>query len=791
MFSNYLKTTWRYLLKDRQFTVLNLIGLSTGMACTLLICLWVNDEWQTDRFHKNDQRLFQVMINEKNADMFTTTQGTGGVVGEIMQKQLPEVEYAVATTPADWFQQFSISWKDHTVGATGNLVGKDYFKMFSYPLLQGNKENVLADKNSVVISAQLARKLFNTTNNVIGKTLEWKWASLSRQCTVTGVFEDMPLHSTSRFDFVLSLDIWKDIMPVTLAPTSTGPFNTYVMLRKGTDVQRFNEKLPSLLKSQFKDSSSVMFMRKYADGYLYNKYENGVQAGGRISYLRLFSIIALFILIIACINFMNLSTAKASGRMKEIGVKKSLGAARRTLVLQFLGESLFMSIAALLIALLMVALLLPRFSEMTGKQLLPEWDLRFIAAVLGITLFTGLLAGSYPALYLSRFAPSVTLKGKFSNTGNTMWIRKGLVVFQFVVSVIFIIAVMVVYKQVQFVQSRNLGYNKDNIVYFEMEGRAGEKKETFLAGLKALPGVVNASSIEQKIVLSSFLPSSNINWEGKNLDNQIRFYQMPVNYGLIETLGIRMAAGRAFSKDYSTDSTAVVLNEAAVRVMGLTDPVGKIINRGNTALHIIGVTKNFHFNSLHEEIRPFIFNLAPEQTLLAMARIQQGREQATLAGIQQLYKTFNPGYSFNYKFLDSDYQAQYASEKLVAQLSGYFAGLTIIISCLGLFGLAAFTAERRRKEIGIRKVLGATVGNVAVMLSKDFLQLILIAVCIAFPLAWLAASEWLQGFAYHVHIGVGVFLAAGAATLGITLLTIGFQALKAGWTNPVKSLQSE
>jgi len=791
MFSNYLKTTWRYLLKDRQFTVLNLIGLSTGMACTLLICLWVNDEWQTDRFHKNDQRLFQVMINEKNADVFTTTQGTGGVVGEIMQKQLPEVEYAVATTPADWFQQFSISWKDHTVGATGNLVGKDYFKMFSYPLLQGNKENVLADKNSVVISAQLARKLFNTTNNVIGKTLEWKWASLSRQCTVTGVFEDMPLHSTSRFDFVLSLDIWKDIMPVTLAPTSTGPFNTYVMLRKGTDVQRFNEKLPALLKSQFKDSSSVMFMRKYADGYLYNKYENGVQAGGRISYLRLFSIIALFILVIACINFMNLSTAKASGRMKEIGVKKSLGAARRTLVLQFLGESLFMSIAALLIALLMVALLLPRFSEITGKQLLPQWDIRFIAAVLGITLFTGLLAGSYPALYLSRFAPSVTLKGKLSNTGNTMWIRKGLVVFQFVVSVIFIIAVMVVYKQVQFVQSRNLGYNKDNIVYFEMEGRAGEKKETFLAGLKALPGVVNASSIEQKIVLSSFLPSSNINWEGKNLDNQIRFYQMPVNYGLIETLGIRMAAGRTFSKDYSTDSTAVVLNEAAVKMMGLKDPVGKIINQGNTALHIIGITKNFHFNSLHEEIRPFIFNLAPEQTLLAMARIQKGREKATLAGIQQLYKTFNPGYSFNYKFLDSDYQAQYASEKLVAQLSGYFAGLTIIISCLGLFGLAAFTAERRRKEIGIRKVLGATVGNVAVMLSKDFLQLILIAVCIAFPLAWWAAGEWLQGFAYHVHIGVSVFLAAGAATLGITLLTIGFQALKAGWTNPVKSLQSE
>jgi len=792
MFKNYLKLTWRNLLKDRQFTLLNLAGLSTGLACVLLICLWINDELQVDSFHHYNKRLYQVMFNEKVGDQLATRGGSAGLMSEVLKKDLPAVEFAVTTTPADWFQQFNISYQQHTVSAAGNFAGKDFFNVFSYKLLQGNKDQVLADKNAVVISKHLARQLFNTTDNAVGKMLEWKWLSLKKQSIVTGVFDDMPSNSTQRFDFILSFEAWKEIVPATNSLNgSMGPFLTYMVLREGTDVNKLSSKFPGLVKTNFSDSVSSMFLRKYADGYLFGKYENGVQVGGRIEYVRLFSIIALFILVIACINFMNLSTAKAAGRIKEVGVKKALGAGRYTLVFQFLGESLFMSMLSLLLALLIIALLLPRFSDITGKQLAAGINIELTAAMLVITLFAGVLAGSYPALYLSRFRPAITLKGKIGSTGGELWARKGLVVFQFAVSVLFIVGVLVVHSQLKYVQTKNLGYDKDNVAYFEMEGRVAEKPEAFLAALKNIPGVVNASSIQSNLVMSATTPISRVQWEGKNQDNSIRFYHMAVNYDLIETLGIQMAAGRSFSRLFSTDTAGVILNEAAVSVMGLPDPVGKIINIGTQERRILGVAKNFHFNSLHEEIRPFIFRLVPQETMMVMARIQKGREAATLQRMKDAYTRFNPGYVFDYQFLDNAYQAQYTAEKLVASLSGYFAGLAVVISCLGLFGLVAFTAECRRKEISIRKVLGATVSNVVMMLSADFLKLVLFAMLLAFPLAWWGAQSWLAGFAYRIPLGMDIFLLAGAATMIMTMLTISFQALRAALANPVRSLGTE
>ncbi len=792
MFTNYLKITWRNLLKDRQFTLLNLAGLSIGLACTLLIYLWVNDELKVDRFHQNGQRLFRVMINDKVGDQLVTRGTTAGTLGESLRKDMPAVTYAVTTTPPEWFQQFHFSYKTNIVGAAGNFASSDFFNVFSYKLLQGNKDEVLADKNAVVISRHLARQLFNTEHNAVGKTLEWKWLSFTKQAVITGVFEDMPSNSTQRYDFVLPFDVWKDMVPATVQQNSAmGPFLTYVVLREGADVQQFNRQLPGLVKSKFRDTTSLMFTQPYADNYLYGKYENGVPAGGRIAYVKLFALIAFFILLIACINFMNLSTAKAAGRIKEVGVKKALGAGRYALVLQFLGESLLMSFISLLLASLVVALLLPGFSDFTGKRLAAGIDAGLIAAVLGTTVFAGLLAGSYPALYLSRFRPALTLKGKLPNAGGALWARKGLVVFQFAVSVTFIIAVVVVYRQLRFVQTRQLGYNKDNVIYFEMEGRVMEKTAAFLAALKEVPGIVNASTTMDKIVLPTFVPFSGVRWEGKNQDNKIRFYQMPVNYDFIETLDIRMTAGRSFSRAFPTDTGGVILNEAAVKIMGLSDPVGKIISMGTWQRRILGVAKNFHFNSLHEEIRPFIFRLSPPETMLVMARIQKGREAAALQQLGKFYNRFNPGYAFNYRFLDNAYQALYASEKLVAALSGYFAGLAVIISCLGLFGLAAFTAERRKKEIGIRKVLGATIGNVVMMLSGDFLKLVLMATFIAFPLAWWGAHTWLQGFAYHIKVGADIFLIAGVSMMVITLLIISFQAVRAALANPVRSLRAE
>jgi putative ABC transport system permease protein len=792
MFTSYFKIAWRNLTKDRQFAFLNLIGLSTGLACTLFIYLWVYDELKMDRFHHNDNRLFQVMINQQAADRINTLDGTSGTLGETLKAALPEVASAVSTAPAFWFQEFSITYKDNTLGAKGNFVGKEYFSVFSFPLLQGHPSSVLADKNAIVLSKQLAEKLFPGVKDVRGKIVEWKWANITWKCIVTGVFKDMPLSSSSRYDFLLSLEAWKDINTATKDPTSSsGPFHTYLVLKPGTDAAAFNGKMAGFIKQRFKETNATSFLRKFSDGYLYGKYENGVQDGGRIIYVRLFILIALFILVIACINFMNLSTAKASRRFKEIGVKKVLGAGRRMLAMQFLGESILMSFASLLIALLMVLLLLPQFREVTDKQLSLHPDAGLVWAVLGITLLTGLLAGSYPALYLSGFNPVATLKGRINTLAGELFARKGLVVFQFVVSVAFIIAVMVVYRQIEFVQKKNLGYNKDNVIYFEMNGRVYDKQETFLAELKRIPGVVNASSIQQTIVMASSIGNAGVRWEGKNEDDQLRFVQMPVNYDLIETLGITMAAGRSFSRKFSTDKDGVILNETAAKMMGLSNPVGKVITMGGIERPIIGVAKDFHFNSLHEPIKPFIFRLAPNETLTVMAVIKGGEEKKTLQRIAGFYEKFNPGVVFSSRFLDSDFQAQYTSEKLVAKLSKYFAGLAVIISCLGLFGLAAFTAQRRRKEIGIRKVLGATVGNVVLMLTKDFLKLVLLAVLIAFPLAWWAMSEWLNGFAYRIPLKMDVLAIAGISILFITLLTIGFQALRAALANPAGSLRTE
>lgn len=791
MFNHSIQLIFRTFKRFKSVFIINLIGLSTGLAGALLIYLWVNDELNFDKFHQNDKRLYQVLINEKNADKVVTTEGTGGTVGEMLKKDMPEVEQTVTTAPADWFQKFNITSGDNTVSAVGNFVDKDYFTAFSYKLIQGNKEDVLSNPGNIVISRSMAEKLFHSAADVIGKVLEWKWQTFSKPCTIAGVYEDMPAGSTYHFDFVLPFDVWKNLMPATEEQaTSTGPFTTFVVLKEGADVNRVNKKMAAFLQSKFKDGTSVMFLRKYSDGYLHGKYENGVLVGGRIEYVMLFSIIAIFIIVIACINFMNLSTAKASTRMKEVGVKKALGAGRDTLIYQFLGESVLMTFISLILALLMVLLLLPQFNVVTGKHLSLSFDLRLIGYILGITIFTGIIAGSYPALYLSRFNPVITLKGKFMATSfGEIWARRGLVIFQFTISVIFIVSVIIIYNQIKFVQTKNLGYSKDNIIYFEMEGRAMESSETFISEMKNIKGVVNASSIQQKIILPSFMPGSGVTWDGKNADGRIRFFQMPVNYGLIETLGIQMAAGRPFSREYGADTAGVILNEAAVKVMELKDPIGKQIFVYNQATRILGVTKNFHFNSLHEEVKPFIFRLAPKETMLLMAKLKNGEQDATINRISSFYKAFNPGYSFDYKFLDSDYQQQYASEKLVSVLSRYFAGLAILISCLGLFGLAAFTAERRVKEIGIRKVLGASELSIVYLLSADFTKILLVAIVLALPLSYFLTKNWLDDFAYRIPLSPWYFIIAALIAILTAWITIGIQTIKASRVAPLECLR--
>jgi ABC-type antimicrobial peptide transport system permease subunit len=795
MLKSYFKIAWRNLLKDRQFTFLNLVGLSTGLACTLLIYLWVTDELNVDKFHENDVRLFQVLVNNQNAGVIGTGTATPGLLAQALAKEVPGVKYAAATVPTIGLKKTTLSAGDHVTKAVGQYADKDYFNMFSWHLIQGKNAEVLADKNSIVLSKDLAMKLFNTTDNIIGKTVVWQQ---DKPYTVSGIFEGTPANSSVQFDYVLPYEAFLDARPYEKDWENVDP-STYLVLDKDVDWHRFNKNIAGFLKTKSPKSTNTLFLRPFSTGYLYDKYENGVQTGGRIEYVKLFSIIAAFILMIACINFMNLATAKAAGRMKEVGIKKVVGAGRATLMLQYLGESMLMCFISLTIAVVLVAFLIAPFNVITGKQLALHFDTRLILSVLGVGIFTGLIAGSYPAFFLSGFSPVAILKGKLKNSAGESWFRKGLVVFQFTLSVVFIISVLVVYRQIVFIQTKNQGFNKDNVISFDMEGKFStpEQIRAFLSGVqnylqevKNIPGVISASSMDHESIIGDY-GIIGLDWEGKDPGNNISFGNIGVNYGMIETLDMQMAAGRSFSRNLSSDSAEVIFNQAAIDRMGLKNPLGKTVRVWDKNRKIVGIVKNFHVGSLHENVIPFILRLEPVETFCILARIQAGQETRVIEQIRTLYQKFNPGYVFDYKFLDQDYQAQYVAEKRVAILSRWFAGLAILISCLGLFGLAAFTAQKRQKEIGIRKVVGATVSNVLFMLTKDFLKLVGIAVLLAFPLAWWATGKWLQSFAYHINVGADIFLIAGSSIIFITLFTISFQGIKAAIANPMKSLKTE
>lgn len=786
MLKNNFKIAWRSFAKNRQFTFLNLLGLSTGLACALLIYLWVNNELQVDRFHQKDSQLYQVLANMKNSNEVRTIPETNVLLARTLKTEMPEVAYASAALNSSFFGNITLSSKENNIKAAGQFVEPDFLQMFTYPLLHGNLSQVLTEKNSIVISEKLALKLFNTTENLVGKSILWQHG---KQYVISGILDDVPASSSVQFDFLIPFENFLDSNPWEKDWGNSDP-NTYLVLKKGTNIDRFNQKLAGFIQTKLEKSNQTLFARPYAEGYLFGRYENGVQSGGRIEYVKLFSLIALFILVIACINFMNLSTAKASQRLKEVGIKKAVGASRKSLIMQYLGESVLMTFLSLVIAILILVLVLPQFNVITGKQLSLGFDINLIAAILGVTVITGLLSGSYPALYLSGFNPAVVLKGKLKSSAGELWIRKGLVIFQFTLSVILIIAMLVVYQQIQYIQTKNTGYDKDNILSFNMTGTSPENTNALLAEAKNIPGVVNISSMDHNSLISSF-GNSAPTWDGKDPKTVIQFGNIGINYDMIETLGLQIKSGRSFSRKISSDSLEVILNEAAVEAMGIKDPIGKRMDVfGDGRRKIVGVVKNFHFQSLHENVKPFALRLSPN-TDAVMAKIKAGTEKQTIDQLQLLYQKYHPGYSFDYRFLDDDYQAQYVSEKRVAILSRYFGGLAILISCLGLFGLAAFTAERRFKEIGIRKVLGASASGVVLLLSKDFLKLVFLAVVIAFPLSWLAMNQWLKGFAYRTSIHISIFLIAGISIILITLFTVSFQAVKAALANPVKSLRSE
>lgn len=788
MTKHYLLIIYRGFRKFKGTFVVNVAGLSVGLAATLLICLWVMDEQGVDKFHEHDKRLFQVMMNIQRPESIETSASTPEPVAKTLLEEFPEVENAVSVIQPPPTAKGLLTWENKSVKAHQYFAGKEFFDLFSYKLLHGSRAGALQDKHQLLLSDEMAIRLFGSAEAALGKNIEWTSGQFTGLYAISGIFERVPENSTAQFDVLFSFDLFMEKNPNYLGWGNSTSI-AYVLLKEGTSVTALNEKLSGLMQSKAPGWHSTIFLRPYSDQYLYNTYENGVLTGGRIAYVKLFSLIACFILIIACVNFMNLTTAKTAQRLKEIGVRKAMGAGRRTLVLQYLGESLLVSFLSLAIAVLIVDFVLPEFNSITGKKLALAFDARIILTFCSIALITGLISGSYPALYLSGFNPAIVLRGKLHRAVGELWTRKGLVVFQFAVSIVLIVAVVVVYRQLGFIQSKNLGYNRDNIIYFPNEGPLRKNLESFVTEVKRIPGVVNASDLSFDLT-GEHGGTYSIRWEGKRPEDSVSFANLVGDYDVMEILELQLKEGRFFSQETGSESANIIINEAAAKIIGFKEPIGKIVRIWEKEKQIIGVVKDFHFESLYEKVKPCFIQCQPNQRNV-LVKIRAGMIPETLSGVQELYKTYNAGFPFEYQFLDDDYQRLYTAEKRVATLAAYFAAIAVMISCLGLFALAAFTAEKRRKEIGIRKVLGSSEWGVVLLLSADFTGTVLVSVMLALPLSYFITSHWLDSFAFRINMEWWYFVSAGAIALIVAWFTVATQAVRAARVNPARCLKEE
>jgi len=791
MIRSYLKIAWRNLIRNKAFSAINVLGLALGMASSLLILLWIQDELSVDNYHANGPQLYHVIQRQMYDGKVETGRFTPGVLADELKKQFPEIIHAAGYTGWDARMTFSVG--DKINKESGHWAGADWFRMFSIPLLAGTPETALHTPNSLAISRKVAEFYFGDPAAALGKSIR---IDNKTDYQVTAVFENLPENSSDQYDFLLS---WQDCIkrnPWMKEWTNNGP-HTRIQLRPDADLATVNAKMRQFLRQFNKDIGrsydAELFLHAVPEAYLYSNFKNGQPDGGRIEYVRLFGIVAAFLLLIACINFMNLATARSVKRAREVGVRKVVGAVRGLLIGQFMGEALLLTSLALFIALSFIYFLLPAFNALTGKHItLQLSEGRFWLMLAGITVVTGLLAGSYPALYLSSLNPIRVLKGTLKFGAGARLFRQGLVVFQFVLSTLLIAGTLVVYRQVHFIQTKNLGYDRENLLYVPVEGDLATQSayRTFRDELLRMPGIAAVSSI-QEAPHNIGSSTGGVNWPGKAPNVNIEFAQTSVGYDVVKTLKLKIT-GRDFSPAFGTDTSSYLINQAAAKRIGYSDPVGQPLTMWGKPGKIIGVIEDFHFQSLHTPITPLIFRLSTDpgaQNFLI--RTQPGQTQQALASLQALWKQLNPKFPFSYRFADEEYTNLYKSETVVGSLANCFAFLAIFISCLGLFGLAAFTAEQRTKEIGVRKVLGASVAGIVALLAKDFIKLVIIAIVLASPLAWYVMNQWLQHFEYKVGVEWWVFALASVVAILIALLTISLQSVKAALINPVKSLKAE
>ena len=786
MFKNYLKIAFRNLLRYKAFSFINIFGLALGMTCSILIMLWVKDELSYNKFHANLDNLYRVIEDQHypgGEDL--VLENSPGPLADALKKEFPEITHA---TNISWNTQVLFANGDNTFKERGAYVSPDFLQMFSFPLVKGDAKTALNQPNSVIIGETLADKYFGSTD-VIGRIIKINNESSYK---ITGVMQDVPKNSSLQFSFLMPVMDFKN-QPGNewLKEWGGNGIRTMVMLRPDADKNAVNAKIEKFLVKKNPGSTIDIFLQPIADMHLYGYFKPGRMADGGIRYVKLFSVVAIFVLVIACINFMNLSTARSAKRAKEVGVRKVIGAVRSVLMGQFIGESILISVLAIFIAMGLTQLFLPVFNELTGKAIKLHFaDPVFLGSLLLIAVVTGVLAGSYPAIFLSSFKPVSVLKGTLKFSNKVAFFRKGLVVFQFGLSAVLIIGTVVVYRQVEFMRKKDIGLNRENVAYITLEGDLVKQGESFKYELAQAPGIkaVGAASQTPIMVGSN---GGDVQWKGKDPNKDILFSFLQTDYSFLHTMDIKLKDGRFFSQEFGADSVKVVVNEEAVRLMGLKEPLGEKIKVNDTELNIIGVVKDFNVTGLQAPIQPLLMFLGLENARYVMIRTEAGQTEQAIASLEKLSKKYNPNYPVDYHFLDEDFENMFKSEQVIGKLANYFAGIAIVISCLGLFGLALFTAEQRTKEIGIRKVLGASVPGIVGMLSKDFLKLVFIANIIAWPLGWYLMHNWLQDYPYREELSWWIFAAAGLATLVIAFLTVSFQAVRAAVANPVQSLRSE
>jgi len=787
MFKNYLKIALRNLKRHKGYSFINIAGLAFGLACAILILLWVRDETSYDRFHANGEDIYRVLQQVKFSDHETTWAISQGPLGPGLAKDFPEVVRSVRFKPA----RFQVRQGDVWVSEMVMLADPSVFEAFTFPLAAGDPATVLADPHSIVLSESAAAKYF-PDGVAVGRTLRLDDRFDFR---VTGVMRTMPRNSDLQFDFLAPIAFGRELQ-MTVDQWNNSTFTTYVQLRRGVSAAAATAKIAGYLADKpTLEKGTRLALQPLKRIHLYSNYEFDTPHGD-IRYVRVFSLVAFFILLIACINFMNLTTARSAGRAREVGVRKASGARRSDIVGQFYGESALLILVALALGLGLARLFLPAFNNLAAKEL--RLDLfgagGLLASLAGLALATAVIAGSYPALFLSAFEPARVLKAGPSSGTRGRAFRRALVVIQFSLTILLVISTIFVYGQLNYMRNSKLGYDKENVVYMAMRGGMRKDYEAVRTELLRNPGVAGVASGDFVPIYGYTFSNSLWTWEGQSPEDEILIRGGAVGEGYLEVLGAEMARGRTFGQEPASENYAsLIVNEEAARVMRMKDPVGQWLGARGSDFKgtIVGVVKDYHFTPLRQRIEPLVLIHNPGAGNLLIARLKAGDIARTLGEIERVWKRFAPGYPFRFRFLDEALDELYRSEERTGTIIRNFSVLAVVISCLGLFGLASYTAERRTKEIGIRKTLGASGSNIAWLFSREFSRWVLAANVIAWPAAYFAISKWLEGYPYRITLGPGPFLIASALALLVAGLTVGYHSVRSARANPVNALRYE